>query len=232
MGHTVESPVDRTSPGSRALGRAETFPDAEEPTSRISMVRDRATDRELVDRTRAGDPSSFDDLVRRHQGRIYRLTVHMMRNAGDADDLTQETFVRAYRALDRFDGRSEFFTWIYRIAVNLCLNAMRSRRHRVKDSSLDDDRLEGVEPSDDSERPDDDALRKQTYAGLCHAIDDLSETLRTTVILVCVDGLSHDEAAAVLGAPSGTIAWRVHEARRKMKEFMVARGFDPEGDGT
>ncbi len=196
------------------------------------MVRDRASDRELVERTRAGDPTSFDDLVRRHQGRIYRLMVHMLRNSGDADDLTQEAFVRAYRALDRFDGRSEFFTWIYRIAVNLCLNAMRSRRHRVKDASLEDARLDGVEPTDDSERPDDDALRKQTYGSLCQGIDSLSETLRTTMILVCVDGLSHDEAAAVLGAPSGTIAWRVHEARRKLKEFMVARGFDPEGDGT
>lgn len=190
---------------------------------------DRPTDQMLVDRARSGDPSAFDDLVKRHQARIYRLCVHILRSHGDADDLTQETFVRAYRALDRFDGRSAFFTWLYRIAVNLCLNALRSRKNRSRDSSLEDARIDGIEPCADSERPDEDALRKQTYRLLCQGIDSLSETLRTTMILVCVDGLSHEDAAAILGAPVGTVAWRVHEARRKLREFMIERGVDPEG---
>lgn len=187
------------------------------------------TDNALVDKARSGDLSAFEELVKRHQARIYRLTAHILRSHGDADDLTQETFVRAYRALGRFDGRSEFFTWLYRIAVNLCLNALRSRKSRARNTTLEDARIDGIEPNADSGRPDEDALRKQTYALLCEGIDSLSETLRTTMILVCVDGVSHEEAAAILGAPAGTIAWRVHEARRKLREFMVERGVDPEG---
>lgn len=76
------------------------------------------------------------------------------------------------------------------------------------------------------------AGRRQMYEALCSGIDELSETLRTTLVVVCIDGRSHEEAAQILGAPEGTIAWRVHEARRKLKLFMEARGFDLEGDGT
>jgi len=74
------------------------------------------------------------------------------------------------------------------------------------------------------------ATRKEAYFVLCQGIDALSESLRATLILVCIDGRSHEEAAQILGAPEGTIAWRVHEARRKLKEYLEARGFDPEGD--
>jgi RNA polymerase sigma-70 factor (ECF subfamily) len=80
--------------------------------------------------------------------------------------------------------------------------------------------------------PRDDAARKQLYGALCEGIDALSETLRTTLILVCIDGRTHEEASHILGAPEGTIAWRVHEARRKLREYMGARGFDPEGEGS
>jgi len=86
------------------------------------------TDRELVDRARQGDAEAFGQLVRRHQQRIHRLAVHMLRDRAEAEDVTQETFIRAYRALARFDGRSEPYTWFYRIAVNLSLNTIRSRK--------------------------------------------------------------------------------------------------------
>ena len=76
-----------------------------------------------------------------------------------------------------------------------------------------------------------DAAQSELYAALAQGIDELSETLRTTLVLVCIDGRSHEEAAAILGAPEGTIAWRVHEARRKLKEYMAKRGFDPEEMG-
>ena len=76
------------------------------------------------------------------------------------------------------------------------------------------------------------AQRKELYGHLCEGIDKLSETLRTTLILVCIDGRSHEDVSAILGAPEGTIAWRIHEARRKLKEYLGTRGFDPEGDGT
>lgn len=187
------------------------------------------TDRELVDRAREGDQDAFGQLVRRHQQRIHRLAVHMLRDRAAAEDVMQETFVRAYRALARFDGRSEPYTWLYRIAVNLSLNTLRSRKAHRTSTSADDPRLEAVvserKAQDD---PPEDAARRQLYEALSEGIDGLSETLRSTLILVCIDGRSHEEASAILGAPEGTIAWRVHEARRKLKEYMAERGFDPE----
>lgn len=193
------------------------------------------TDRELVDRARSGDAGAFDDLVRRHHGRIHRLALHMLRDRAEAEDVAQETFIRAYQALARFDGRSEPYTWLYRIAVNLSLNLLRSRKGRDARVDVQDPRLDGLltetRPSAKADPPGD-AHRKELYMALCEAIDGLSETLRTTLILVCIDGRSHEEASTILGAPPGTIAWRVHEARRKLKALLDARGFDVEEEGA
>ena len=189
------------------------------------------TDRELVDRARAGDAQAFGELVRRHQRRLHRLALHMLRDRAEAEDVTQEAFVRAYGALARFDGRSEPYTWLYRIAVNLSLNAIRSRKsaRRSGGPASDDPRLDGISQEarsvGQSVEPVD-AGKRQLYGVLSSAIDALSETLRTTLILVCIDGRSHEEAAEILGAPAGTIAWRVHEARRKLREALAAQGFD------
>ena len=188
------------------------------------------TDRELVDRARQGDVESFAQLVRRHQPRIMRLALHMLRSRSEAEDVAQETFIRAYQALGRFDGRSEPYTWLYRIGVNLSLNTIRSRKTARNAGDSTDPRLEAlmVESRPEAANPSQTAAARQEYKVLCDGIDALSDTLRTTLILVCVDGLSHEDAAAVLGAPEGTIAWRVHEARRKLREFMAARGFKAE----
>lgn len=193
------------------------------------------TDRELVDRARSGDREAFGLIVRRHQPRIHRLAVHMLRDRAEAEDVAQETFIRAYRALDRFDGRSEPYTWLYRITINLALNRIRSRKVARTTHDTDDPRLDGLLLADlrpETGDPGGKAERRQLYATLCEGIDGLSDTLRTTLILVCVDGRSHEDASAILGAPEGTIAWRVHEARRKLKAFLDARGFDSQGDGT
>jgi RNA polymerase sigma-70 factor (ECF subfamily) len=190
------------------------------------------TDRELVDRARQGDVDAFGQLVRRHQPRIMRLALHMLRSRSEAEDVAQETFIRAYQALARFDGRSEPYTWLYRIAVNLSLNTIRSRKTARYGGESSDPRLESfmVESRPGAANPGTTAMVHQQYKALCEGIDTLSDTLRTTLIVVCIDGLSHEDAARVLGAPEGTIAWRVHEARRKLREFMAARGFKLEGD--
>jgi RNA polymerase sigma-70 factor (ECF subfamily) len=187
------------------------------------------TDRELVDRAREGDEEAFGQLVRRHQQRILRLAAHLLRDRAAAEDVMQETFIRAYRALARFDGRSEPYTWLYRIAVNLSLNALRSRKAHKTSTEADDPRVEAlVSEKRSTDDPPEEAARRQLYEVLAQGIDGLSETLRATLILVCIDGRSHEEASAILGAPEGTIAWRVHEARRKLKEYLVQRGFEPE----
>jgi len=187
------------------------------------------TDRELVARVRRGEIAAFGELVARHQRRIHGLATHLLHDRIEAEDVTQETFIRAFAALDRFDGRSEPYTWLYRIAVNLSLNVLRSRRTRGVTCDVDDPRLDhfaAVEGSPDSGATG--TAPRQLYEALAAGIDTLSESLRTTLILVCIDGRSHEEASAILGTPEGTIAWRVHEARRKLRDYMARRGFGPE----
>jgi len=188
-----------------------------------------ASDRELVDKARNGDADAFGVLVRRHQKRIYRLAVHLTKSAAEAEDVTQETFARAYQAIDRFDGRSEPFTWLYRIAVNLCLNHLRTVKARGgRPAHEDDPRIEALVADSAPGRSGDPATaahRRRLAEALAGGVDSLSDTLRTTLILVCIDGVAHDDAADILGCPAGTIAWRVHEARRKLKLYLEERGF-------
>lgn len=204
------------------------------PPRTVKRPMNKPSDRDLVDRAKGGDKESFGVLVRRHQPRIHRLAIHMLRDRAEAEDVTQETFIRAFQALPRFDGRSEPYTWFYRITINLSLNRIRSRKTARASHDTDDPRLEGLltDKRPESADPGGSAQRRQLYAALCAGIDQLSDTLRTTLVLVCIDGRSHEDVAAILGAPEGTIAWRIHEARRKLREYLKARGFDPEGDGT
>ena len=107
-----------------------------------------------LERARGGDRAAFGMIVRQHQRRIHRLAMHLTGSAGDADDVVQETFLRAYRAIERFDGRAEVFTWLYRICVNVSLNQRRRQRRVVAD--LDDPRVpepaaEGSDPARDDE---------------------------------------------------------------------------------
>jgi RNA polymerase sigma-70 factor (ECF subfamily) len=185
------------------------------------------TDRELVEAAQKGDIEAFGVVVRRHQKRVYRLALHLLRSAAEAEDVTQDTFVRAYGALDRFDGRSEPFTWIYRIAVNLSLNAIRARKHGERSSTPDDPRIEPqlVEQRAKLSSPEAANEDRELAAALEAGIDSLSEVLRTTLLLVVVDGLPHADAGKILGCSEGTVAWRIHEARRRLREYLSARGY-------
>jgi RNA polymerase sigma-70 factor (ECF subfamily) len=184
------------------------------------------TDRELVENAQRGDADAFGVLMRRHQKRVYRLALHLVRNSAEAEDVTQDTFVRAYGALDRFDGRSEPFTWIYRIAVNLSLNAIRARKPSERSSSPDDPRVESllVERRAKLASPEAASSDKELAFALLSAIDALSEILRTTLVLVIVDGLPHADVGRILGCSEGTVAWRIHEARRRLREHLAQNG--------
>lgn len=185
------------------------------------------TDRELVEAAQKGDIEAFGVVVRRHQKRVYRLAFHLLRSAAEAEDVTQDTFVRAYGALDRFDGRSEPFTWIYRIAVNLSLNAIRARKHSERSSTPDDPRVEPqlVEQRATLANPEVANADRELGAVLEAGIDSLSEVLRTTLLLVIVDGLPHADAGKILGCSEGTVAWRIHEARRRLRQFLAQHGY-------
>ena len=178
-----------------------------------------AEEQRALELARTGDRKAFGDLVRLHHRRMWKVAVHMLGNAAEADDVVQETFLRAFRGLDRFDGRAELSTWLYRIVVNLSLNALRARS-RAGGVDVDDPRLgsalvaEGDDPAAAAD------VRRRTLQ-LLRALEQLSVTLRTTVVLVAIEGLGHREAAEVLGCAEGTVAWRMHEARRLLKDRLA-----------
>jgi RNA polymerase sigma-70 factor (ECF subfamily) len=175
----------------------------------------------LVERARRGDPSAFDALVRRFRPRIYALALHLTGSASDADDIAQEALVEAYRHVRHFEGRSQFFTWLYRITMNRALNTQRKKKLRSS-VSLDDARVEAALAVD---APDDPRLRlslRETYAALVYALDALSPSLKSAVVLTSLSGLSYDEAAIVLGTSPGAVAVRIHEARKQLKTALGA----------
>jgi RNA polymerase sigma-70 factor (ECF subfamily) len=188
-------------------------------------------DRELVSAAKQGDRRAFGLLVRRHQRRLYRVALHLLRDPNDAEDVAQDAFVRAYAALDRFDGRSQPYTWFYRIAVNLSLNRLRSRKRSSRNTPLDEARLDTVvADSSPDASPHRRATGRQLGEALAEAVDALSETLRTTLVLVVMEGVPQNEAAEILGCPEGTIAWRIHDARRKIRSALSEAGHLEEGE--
>lgn len=173
----------------------------------------------LVLAARQGQRGAFDRLVKTYRPRVYALALHMTGSASDADDVTQETFLQAYRRMDRFEGRSQFFTWLYRIALNQALSARRSTRTRSK--RFEDARLDAALAVDGEDDPRKTLELREAYGLLLEALDALSPTLQSTVVLIALQGLSYREAAVVLNTEEGTIAWRVHEARRKLGEHIA-----------
>jgi RNA polymerase sigma-70 factor (ECF subfamily) len=183
--------------------------------------REAATATALVAAAKAGDRRAFEALVRRYRKRIYALALHIVGHASEADDIAQEVFLKAYRALGTFEGRSQFFTWVYRMTVNRSLNARRDRARRGEDVLEGDPRVELAVAVDARDNPSLAAELRQTYGRLLRALDSLPADMRTTVILVSLQGLSHGEAGVVQKVSDGTIAWRMHEARRRLHDAMA-----------
>jgi RNA polymerase sigma-70 factor, ECF subfamily len=175
----------------------------------------------LVERAQAGDSAAFAELVRRYRRRIFALALHIAGSASEADDITQDVFIKAYKALPKFEGRSEFFTWVYRMTVNRALNAKRDRDRRGGKVIQDDARLELAVATDANGDPRREAELRQTYARLLRALDALAVDLRTTVILVALQGMSHAEAAVIQKISEGTVSWRIHEARGRLQRAMA-----------
>lgn len=177
----------------------------------------------LVESAQKGDSAAFDQLVRRYRERIYALALHFTRSESDADDIAQEVFISAYRALPNFAGRSEFFTWVYRMAVNRSLTIRRNRDRRGE-TTMDDPRVDKAIAVDAVDNPARAAELRQTYVRLLAALDRLPSDMRTTVVLVALQGFSHDEAAVIQDCPSGTIAWRMHAARKQLRKALTSPG--------
>ena len=158
------------------------------------------------------DPEAFDVMVRSHQRMIYSLAYRMTGSESDAEDLAQETFIRAHRQLESFRGESSLGTWLYRIAVNLCLN-WRERTQRREQLHRD------WSEEQDARSP---ASDPQMAARVQDALLRLPSKQRAAIVLTVYDGLSHAEAARVLGCTEATVSWRVFAARAKLKRQLKA----------
>ena len=173
----------------------------------------------LVAKAKAGSHSAFAELVRRYRPRILALCLHLTGNESEAEDVTQDVFLRAFKSLGKFEGRSAFFTWVYRMAVNRSLNSRRDRKRR-RETDMDDPRIDRAVAVDARDNPDRATELRQTYARLLNALDALPSAMRTSVVLVSLQGLSHQEAAVIQQCSPGTIAWRLHEARLRLRKAM------------
>jgi RNA polymerase sigma-70 factor, ECF subfamily len=172
-----------------------------------------------VEQSRNGDPTAFAALIRTHQSMIHSLTFRMTGSVADAKDLAQETFIRAYQQLDSFNGSSKFSSWLYRIAVNACLDWQRreARRSRLHDSWSQWRAVDSSEAGVDDGLDD---LSRQVQAALMK----LPEKQRAAMVLTVYFGHNHAEAAKILGCSETTVSWRVFTARRKLKAILSKKG--------
>ena len=177
----------------------------------------------LVRRAQGGDASAFAELARRSRERVYGVIFGLVRNHADADDLAQETFLSAYRAIGRFRGGSSFYTWIYRIAVNLTMNHLKKMKREKGRSEL----LDTTPPSAEARAAASPELRSQAgeiSGRIAQALDEIPLPFRAAFQLVVNQGLSHARAAEVLGCSENTVSWRMHKARKmlqaRLKPFL------------
>ena len=168
-------------------------------------------DRELVERARAGERAAFDQLVARYQRRLLRLVLRLLRDQAEAEDVVQETFLRAYRALPRFRGEAAFYTWLYRIALNGARNAILRRRQRSSPQGVMPSQLPAPVPEIGT--PESMLLSKQVMLAIDAALEALPLELRTAIVLREIEGLSYEEIAQIMECPLGTVRSRIFRAR-------------------
>jgi RNA polymerase sigma-70 factor (ECF subfamily) len=178
---------------------------------------DREVDQELVARAQRGDKRAFELLVLKYQRKLGRLLSRWVRDPAEVEDVTQEAFIKAYRALPTFRGESAFYTWLYRIAINTAKNYLVALGRRAPTSTgFDNEEAEGFEDAEqlrDSSTPETELEGKQVAAVVNKAMDALPEDLRTAITLREIEGLSYDEIASVMNCPIGTVRSRIFRAR-------------------
>lgn len=189
-----------------------------------ARARENAIDRELVAQAKQGDRQAFGRLVERYQQRVYALSYGIVRQREDAWDVAQEAFVKAYRNLGRFEGNSAFYTWLYRIAYNLSIDALRDRARRETVDIDENRKLEealaksGRRPL---EHPDEMAARRELSTVLQRAMHKLSDKHRAIIVLREIQGLSYEEMADVLGISKGTVMSRLFHARQNLQTLLA-----------
>jgi RNA polymerase sigma-70 factor (ECF subfamily) len=187
------------------------------PRAERAQMSDREIDRQLVERVQRGDKRAFELLVAKYQRKIFRLLSRLIRDPGEIEDVAQEAFIKAYRALPNFRGDSAFYTWLYRIAINTAKNYLVAQGRRAPTSTEteveDAERMDDAEQLRDVNTPDSMLLSKQVGEAVNRAIDRLPEDLRTAIVLREIEGLSYEEIAESMNCPIGTVRSRIFRAR-------------------
>jgi len=189
----------------------------------------RPADYDLVQRATAGDHSAYRELVEKYERRIYAVVFGVMGSRADAEDVTQEAFLKAYRNLKSFRGKSSFYTWIYRIAYNLCLDEKRRKYRKVESVTGEIAELERSAEQSTDERslltklpsPDEMVHRGELNKEIGQALQQLSEEHRAVIMLREFEGLSYEEISVVVGCSKGTVMSRLHHARRKLQSLLT-----------
>ncbi len=185
---------------------------------------DREVDQQLVERAQRGDKHAFELLVAKYQRRLSRLISRFVRDQAEVEDVTQEAFIKAYRALPAFRGESAFYTWLYRIGINTAKNYLLSLGRRAPTFTLHD-----TEESEDFEEasllhetstPENEMMSRQVVEVVNSSLQKLPDDLRTALTLREIDGLSYEEIAAVMDCPVGTVRSRIFRAREAVAENL------------
>jgi RNA polymerase sigma-70 factor (ECF subfamily) len=185
---------------------------------------ERSVDAEIVARVQQGDKAAFDLLVLKYQHKVAKLVSRYLRDSAEVQDVTQEAFIKAYRALAGFRGDSAFYTWLYRIAINTAKNFLVSQGRRPPSSDVDIDTaevLDGAGELREVATPERMLLRDEIADRVQRAISDLPEDLRTAIIMREIDGLSYEDIAQAMDCPIGTVRSRIFRAREAIERELA-----------
>ncbi|MDR2209313.1 MAG: RNA polymerase sigma factor RpoE [Azoarcus sp.] len=178
---------------------------------------DREVDQLLVERVQSGDKQAFGLLVSKYQCKLHRLLARLVRDTAEVEDLAQETFIKAYRALGSFRGESAFYTWLYRIGVNTAKNHFAAQAHRVPVLTwTDPGEIEGVEGAErlhDFDTPEHQLMTRQIALTVDETMSGLPDELREAITLRELEGLSYEDIASIMDCPVGTVRSRIFRAR-------------------
>lgn len=180
-------------------------------------------DQDLVQRVRQGDKAAFDLLVIKYQHRIVHLVNRYVKDPSEAQDVAQDTFIKAYRALAEFRGESAFYTWLYRIAINTAKNYLLSKNRRHSDYEIDMQDAEQIENAPqlkDIETPENQLMNEQIISVIKAAIEKLPEEMRIAITLREFEGMSYEEIAEAMDCPIGTVRSRIFRAREAIDEKL------------
>ena len=186
---------------------------------------DREIDQQLVERAQRGDKRAFDLLVVKYQRKLARLLSQFIRDAAEVEDVTQETFIKAYRSLSSFRGDSAFYTWLYRIGINAAKNFLVAQKRRASATTNEFD-IEAAENFEEGSQlrelntPENELMSKQIAQTVHQALQALPEELRSAITLREIEGLSYEEIASIMSCPTGTVRSRIFRAREAIADKL------------